>query len=177
MSMDQAIDNGPVSCASPATGSETLSRVPSPVNRALAERISPTRATLETRRLAAADLWAEGWSRARIARHFGVSRTTVSRWTRAIESGQSLKARKAAGRPPRLSVKQRAELRECVQMRDELLEYAPDARFPPTSLDIAAYIWRRWRIQYHPDHARRLVARERVRELGGVGEDIVRETR
>ena len=65
-----------------------------------------TRAELESRRLlAVADLKA-GVLGGTIARRYGVSRTTLVRWRKAIARGEDMKARKAPGRPCRLTPEQ-----------------------------------------------------------------------
>lgn len=58
-----------------------------------------SRQSLEERRLMAAEDLRSGMKQAAVARHYGVSRTTVMRWARAVRGGRSLKARRASGRP------------------------------------------------------------------------------
>ena len=65
-----------------------------------------TRLELESRRLlAVADLKA-GVLGGTVARRYGVSRTTLVRWRRAIARDDDMKARKAPGRPRRLTPNQ-----------------------------------------------------------------------
>jgi len=63
------------------------------------------RAQLETRRLQGARLLRRGVSQAEVARRVGVSRTSVFRWTRALETNGRRALRKAprTGRPPLLT--------------------------------------------------------------------------
>jgi len=72
-----------------------------------------TRAQLEERRLEAARLLREGkLSPAEIARQLGASPAAVSQWKRQLEAKgrASLRRRHPAGRPPKLSAKQRRRL-------------------------------------------------------------------
>lgn len=72
-----------------------------------------SRAQLETQRLAAAvDLL--HMRQADIARRYGVTRTTASRWARALRKGgpDALKLRKATGRPRLLTPEQLLMVRE-----------------------------------------------------------------
>src|SRR5580692_6199209 len=67
-----------------------------------------TRDEMESRRLLAADDLQRGLSQSQVARKFGVSRTTASRWHRALNGRgvEALRKRRAPGRPSRLSVDQ-----------------------------------------------------------------------
>jgi transposase len=62
-----------------------------------------TRLELEARRMHAIPDLDGSVMQAKIARRFGVSRTTVSRWKRARAQGNSLKRKVAPGRPSRMS--------------------------------------------------------------------------
>ena len=62
-----------------------------------------TRLELEARRMQAIPLLDSSMMQAKIARTFGVSRTTVSRWKLARAKGNSLKQKLASGRPSRMS--------------------------------------------------------------------------
>src|SRR5260370_17564959 len=67
-----------------------------------------TRDEMESRRLLAAQDLQTGLSQSHVARKFGVSRTTASRWNRAL-SGKGVEAprkRRAPGRPSRLTAAQ-----------------------------------------------------------------------
>src|SRR5690242_8889120 len=63
-----------------------------------------TRDEMESRRLQAAQDLQRGLSQSQVARKFGVSRTTASRWCRALTGNgiEGLRKRRAPGRPSRL---------------------------------------------------------------------------
>src|SRR5579871_6575169 len=73
-----------------------------------------TRDEMESRRLLAAQDLQRGLTQSQVARKFGVSRTTASRWHRSL-SGRGLEAlrkRRAPGRPSRLTQDQLAAITE-----------------------------------------------------------------
>src|SRR5690349_24299849 len=67
-----------------------------------------TRDEMESRRLLAAQDLQRGLTQSQVARKFGVSRTTASRWHRALSGRgvEALRKRRAPGRPSRLSAEQ-----------------------------------------------------------------------
>jgi len=67
-----------------------------------------TRDEMESRRLLAAQELQRGLSQSQVARKFGVSRTTASRWCRALNGKgvEGLRKRRAPGRPSRLNAEQ-----------------------------------------------------------------------
>src|SRR6187455_3566553 len=67
-----------------------------------------TRDEMESRRLMAAQDLQSGLSQSQVARKFGVSRTTASRWHRALNGKgvEALRKRRAPGRPSRLTADQ-----------------------------------------------------------------------
>src|SRR2546430_17431388 len=67
-----------------------------------------TRDEMESRRLLAAQDLQTGLTQSQVARKFGVSRTTASRWYRALSRRgvESLRKRRAPGRPSRLNAEQ-----------------------------------------------------------------------
>jgi transposase len=71
-----------------------------------------SREEMERRRLSAAQHLLNGYSQSRVARMYGVSRTTASRWHNALlhKGVDSLKKRRATGRPSRLTADQLADL-------------------------------------------------------------------
>src|SRR3954454_6862255 len=73
-----------------------------------AEQSILTRDEMESRRLMAAQDLQTGISQSQVARKFGVSRTTASRWHRALNGTgvEALRKRRAPGRPSRLSADQ-----------------------------------------------------------------------
>lgn len=113
-------------------------------------------AELERRRLRAIDLLREGHSPVEVARIVGVDRRSVRRWKAAFQKSgmEGVQAKRASGRPPRLS---RAATQELV----ELLMEGPIACGFPTDLwtcpRVAQLIEERFGVQYHPDHVCRLL--------------------
>src|ERR1043165_6848364 len=77
-----------------------------------AEQSILTRDEMESRRLMAAQDLQTGLSQSKVARKFGVSRTTASRWHRALNGTgvEALRKRRAPGRPSRLTATQQAEV-------------------------------------------------------------------
>src|SRR5216117_2353449 len=67
-----------------------------------------TRDEMESRRLMAAQDLQTGLTQSEVARKFGVSRTTASRWNRALSGKgvEALRKRRAPGRPSRLTADQ-----------------------------------------------------------------------
>src|SRR5579864_5283510 len=67
-----------------------------------------TRDEMESRRLLAAQELQRGLSQSQVARKFGVTRTTASRWCRALtgKGVEGLRKRRAPGRPSRLTAEQ-----------------------------------------------------------------------
>src|SRR6476660_9123428 len=65
---------------------------------------------MESRRLLAAQDLQTGLTQSQVARKFGVSRTTASRWNRALRGKgvESLRKRRAPGRPSSLTADQLA---------------------------------------------------------------------
>ena len=101
---------------------------------------------METRRLAAAQDFA--WlSQSKIARKYGVSRTTASRWARALASGKDLHKRRATGRPCFLTPDKLKALKRAFK------------RTPVTGRELADYIEHKFGVHYHEDHAGRLIHR------------------
>jgi transposase len=113
---------------------------------------------MERRRLEAAEDLLNGVTQARVARKFGVSRTTASRWYRTLEGQgmERLRKRKAPGRPSRLTSSQMEQVRE--------LYYAGPRSFGMeadrwTTARLAHAIEMRFGIRYDPDHVGRLMHR------------------
>ena len=118
--------------------------------------ITLNREEMEARRLEAAQALLSGATQSAIARGFGVSRTTASRWNRELRSSGvgSLKRRRATGRPSRLKPEQLAALPEL------LAEGARAFGFPTdrwTTGRLARAIGRRFGVHYDPDHVGRLM--------------------
>src|SRR5580692_6420079 len=80
----------------------------------LAPLSSLTREDMETRRLAAAKELLTGVTQSQVARRYGVSRTTASRWQRSIvhRGLDGMRSRRATGRPCRLTADQVEAIRQ-----------------------------------------------------------------
>jgi len=120
--------------------------------------VTLNRDEMERRRLEAAGDLLKGITQARVARKFGVSRTTASRWYRTLEGQglERLRKRKAPGRPSRLSSTQRAEVREMFAAGPRAFGFETDRW---TTARLAQAIEGRFAIRYDPDHVGRLMHR------------------
>lgn len=117
-----------------------------------------TRDEMERRRLEAAQDLLDGVAQARVARKYGVSRTTASRWNRALEGHglDRLRKRKAPGRPSRLAPGQMAQVPEIYALGPRSFGYETDHW---TTARLAHAIEARFGIRYDPDHVGRLMHR------------------
>ncbi len=110
-------------------------------------RLPGSATVLETRRRKALALIKQGLSLNAAARRIGCAASSVMRWVRAFRHGgpEGLKVRRASGRPPRLSARQRQGLLK------QLLR-GPMAHGYPTELwttrRIAEVIERRYGVRY-----------------------------
>lgn len=122
-----------------------------------------SREEMERRRLAAAQDLLRGASQANIARKYGVSRTTASRWNRSIvfQGVQALRKRRATGRPSRLTADQIEAIRK--MYFDGALAYGFSSDRWTTGR-LAAVIDRRFGIHYDQDHVGRLMHKHGLRE-------------
>jgi transposase len=113
---------------------------------------------MERRRLEAAQDLLNGVTQARVARKFGVSRTTASRWYRMLVSQgvERLHKRKAPGRPSRLTSDQMTELAGMFAHGARACGFA-DGRW--TTGRLAKAIEERFGVHYDPDHVGRLMHR------------------
>ena len=120
--------------------------------------VTLNRDEMERRRLEAAQDLLKGVSQARVARKFGVSRTTASRWFRALEGHglERLRKRKAPGRPSRLTSGQMAEITEMFAQGPRAFGFESDRW---TTVRLAKAIEDRFGIRYDPDHVGRLMHR------------------
>ncbi|MGB7759966.1 MAG: helix-turn-helix domain-containing protein [Bryobacteraceae bacterium] len=104
-----------------------------------------------------------GLTQSQVARKFGVSRTTASRWDRALlgRGMDGLRKRRAPGRPSRLNAEQ-------LQLAAELYRSGPrTAGFQTdrwTTARFAGAIQARFGIRYDPDHVGRIIHRLGLRE-------------
>jgi transposase len=112
---------------------------------------------MEARRMRAADMFTKGrLSQADIGRELGVSHQTVSDWHEKWLAGgkAALKAAGRAGRPPKVTAKQLAEV-------ERALERGPKTNGFPTDLwtlaRVAEVIERVAGVHYHPGHVWRVL--------------------
>jgi transposase len=117
-----------------------------------------TRDEMERRRLLAAQDLLNGISQSHVARKFSVSRTTASRWRRALDANgvEALKKRRATGRPSRLTRDQLAQIRE-IYFQGPAAWGFPTGRW--TTARMAEAIFARFAVRYDPDHVGRLLHR------------------
>jgi transposase len=118
---------------------------------------------MERRRLAAAQDLLSGVPQARVARKFGVSRTTASRWGRALDADgvECLRKRRATGRPSRLSTEQRTQIVEIFVAGPRAAGIDTDRW---TTARLAEAIFNRFGVRYDPDHVGRLMHRLGLRK-------------
>jgi transposase len=115
-----------------------------------------SREEMETRRLAAASELLGGLTQSKVASKYGVSRTTASRWARALTHNgvDGLRKRRATGRPSRLRPDQLSQLREIYN------EGALSAGFESdrwTTSKLAQVIEQKFSVHYDQDHVGRLL--------------------
>ncbi|HWE51188.1 MAG TPA: helix-turn-helix domain-containing protein [Bryobacteraceae bacterium] len=118
---------------------------------------------METRRLAAARELLTGTTQSQVARRYGVSRTTASRWQRSIvqKGMDGLRKRRATGRPSRLTADQVDAIR---QMYFEGASAHGFSRDRWTTGRLAEAIERKFGIRYDQDHVGRLMHKFGLRE-------------
>jgi transposase len=118
---------------------------------------------MESRRLMAAQDLQMGLSQSQVARKFGVSRTTASRWYRALNGRgvEALRKRRAPGRPSRLSTEQLSGVTEIYQAGPRAAGFDNDRW---TTSRFADAIFARFGIRYDPDHVGRIMHRLGLRE-------------
>ena len=121
------------------------------------------REDMETRRLAAAHDLLNGSSQSQVARQYGVSRTTASRWHRSIvvKGVDGLRKRRATGRPSRLTADQVEGIRR-MYLEGALAHGFCNDRW--TTGKLAAAIEKRFGIRYDQDHVGRLMHKFGLRE-------------
>ena len=115
-----------------------------------------SREEMEKRRLAAADELLTGLTQSKVASKYGVSRTTASRWARALTHNgvDGLRKRRATGRPSRLRPDQLAQLRE-VYNEGALASAFESDRW--TTSKLAIVIEQKFGVHYDQDHVGRLL--------------------
>jgi transposase len=115
-----------------------------------------SREEMERRRLAAAQLLLGGQSQAKVARMYGVSRTTASRWHHAVSRTgvDALRKRRATGRPSRLSPEQLKEVSRIYREGPLLHGFTVDRW---TTARLATVIEARFGVRYDEDHVGRML--------------------
>jgi transposase len=113
-------------------------------------------AELERRRLRAMELLQRDIPVHAVADRLGVDRRSVRRWKRMYrrQGRAGLRARPAAGRPPKLSAAQRARLTRLVLAGPEAAGYRTSWW---TCRRIVDLIRHHFHVRYHPDHVGRLL--------------------
>ena len=129
----------------------------------LAPLSSLTREDMETRRLAAAAELLNGVTQSQVARRYGVSRTTASRWQRSIvvKGVDGMRKRRATGRPSRLTA-DHVETIRVMYCEGACAHGFPTDRW--TTGKLAEAIERRFGIRYDQDHVGRLMHKFGLRE-------------
>jgi putative transposase len=122
-----------------------------------------TRDEMECRRLMAAQDLQSGLSQSQVARKFGVSRTTASRWHRAIHGRgvEALRKRRAPGRPSRLSKDQLHGVADLYQEGPRAAGFDSERW---TTVRFADAIYSRFGVRYDPDHVGRIMHRLGLRD-------------
>ena len=122
-----------------------------------------TRDEMESRRLLAAQDLQRGLSQSQVARKFGVSRTTASRWFRSLSGKgmESLRKRRAPGRPSRLNAAQLSGVAEVYRAGARAAGFDTDRW---TTARFADAIFARFAVRYDPDHVGRIMHRLGLRE-------------
>src|SRR5215813_3757514 len=117
-----------------------------------------TRDEMESRRLLAAQDLQTGLTQSHVARKYGVSRTTASRWNRALSGKgvEALRKRRAPGRPSRLTTDQLSGVAEIYNAGPRAAGFDTDRW---TTLRFADAIFARFDIRYDPDHVGRIMHR------------------
>src|SRR5713226_1661655 len=124
---------------------------------------SLNRDEMERRRLEAVQDLLRGLTQSSVARKFGVSRTTASRWNRALQlkGVESLRKRRATGRPSRLS-KEQLLLIPDIFAQGAIVHGFPDNRW--TTARLAHVVEARFGVHYDHDHVGRLMQKLGLRE-------------
>lgn len=118
---------------------------------------------MERRRLEAAQDLLNGITQSQVARKFGVSRTTASRWQRALRGNgvESLRKRRAPGRPSRLNRDQLNGLADLMAEGASFYGFQDDRW---TTARLAVAIEARFGVHYDPDHVGRLMHKMGLRK-------------
>ena len=122
-----------------------------------------TRDEMESRRLEAAQDLQGGLTQSQVARKFGVSRTTASRWGRTLHGSgvEALRKRRAPGRPCRLSQYQLNRLADVYRDGPRSAGFDTDRW---TTTRFATAIEAHFGVRYDPDHVGRIINRLGLRQ-------------
>jgi putative transposase len=122
-----------------------------------------TRDEMESRRLMAAQDLQSGLSQSQVARKFGVSRTTASRWHRALNGKgvEALRKRRAPGRPSRLSNDQLHGVADIYSAGPRAAGFDSDRW---TTMRFADAIFAKFGVRYDPDHVGRIMHKLGLRD-------------
>ena len=95
-------------------------------------------------------------SQAQIARHLGVSEATISKWKKVLEQKgpAGLQARKASGRPPKLSATDKRQLVEKLEQGALVAGFATEQW---TQARVQKVIEQEFGVHYHRDYISRLL--------------------
>ena len=134
-----------------------------------------TRDEMESRRLLAAQDLQNGLSQSKVARKYGVSRTTASRWHRALSRTgvEALRKRRAPGRPSRLNPVQLAAVADLFRGGPRAAGLDSDRW---TTTRFAAAIQVHFAIRYDPDHVGRIMHRLGLRDSRHVAPPPIEQT-
>ena len=124
---------------------------------------SLNRDEMEKRRLEAVKDLQRGLTQSSVARKFFVSRTTASRWNRALQQKgvDALRKRRATGRPSRLS-REQLQLIPDLFAQGAIVHGFPNNRW--TTARLAAVIEARFGVHYDHDHVGRMMQKLGLRE-------------
>src|SRR5437763_4621210 len=124
---------------------------------------SLNRDEMEKRRLEAVKDLQQGLTQSSVARKFFVSRTTASRWNRALQQKgvDALRKRRATGRPSRLS-REQLQLIPDIFAEGAIAHGFPTGRW--TTARMAGVIETRFGVHYDHDHVGRLMQKLGLRE-------------
>ncbi|MBU1671008.1 MAG: winged helix-turn-helix domain-containing protein [Actinobacteria bacterium] len=119
-------------------------------------RVAGSAEVLEYRRRRALDLLDEGRSLHEVAGLVDCAPSSVMRWrdARDSEGEEGLKVKKASGRPPRLTDKQKSKLEKILLKGSIASGYRTDLW---TTARIAEVIERNFGVSYHRDHIGRIL--------------------
>jgi transposase len=122
-----------------------------------------TRDEMESRRLLAAQDLQRGLSQSAIAKKFGVSRTSASRWMRSFHrnGSDSLRKRRPTGRPSRLTSGQLEAVAEVYREGARAAGFVDDRW---TTARFAEVVYARFGIKYDSDHMGRIINRLGLRD-------------